>query len=499
MFSDKQIKQLNHLGIEDSQIELQLKYFNEGFEPANLSKPAVVGDGILKPDDKQIDTWIQEFDEFSKTSKIIKFVPASGAASRMFKPLYEEIESPGKSNDAKQVLQNITKLAFYNQLKLSLSKKGIDIDKPENATKVLKEIIDPQGLNYGSLPKGLLLFHSYLNGSRTPVEEHLIESIKHATSKDGLHLHFTISPEHEKDFTAEFGRLKELYEKETNRKIEISNSFQKKSTDTIAVDLNNNPILDENELLTFRPGGHGALLENLNDLDADLFFIKNIDNIVPDYLKPITVRYKKALAGFLIQFKNQVAEILTFMEWHDTYSDKRRNDISAFMEKYLGIKVPENIDHSIFAGYVKSKLDKPIRICGMVKNVGEPGGGPFWVLNRKGELKLQIIESSQVNLNDAKQKEIFNSATHFNPVDLVCYVKDYSGHKFNLLKYRDSSTGFISGKSLNGKKIKVQELPGLWNGSMAHWITLFVEVPIETFNPVKTINDLLRKEHQPKG
>lgn len=499
MLSDKQLKQLEHLGIEEPQIELQLNYFNTGFEPANLSKPATVGDGIIKPSDKEIDLWIEQFDEFSKSSKIIKFVPASGAASRMFKPVYEGIASPGKSDDALQVLQSINKFAFYNLLKSSLLKKGTDIDKPENAIKVLNEIVDPKGLNYGALPKGLLLFHSYLNGSRTPVEEHLIESIKYATSKDGLHLHFTISPEHEQPFKDEFNRLKELYEKETGKKIEINYSFQKKSTDTIAVDLNNNPILDENGLLTFRPGGHGALLENLNDLDADLVFIKNIDNIVPDYLKPATIRYKKALAGFLIQFKKQIAEILTYLEWHDTYIDKKRVEIAAFMERYLGIKIPENLENSVYAGFIKSKLDKPIRICGMVKNVGEPGGGPFWVVNRKGELKLQIIESSQVNLNDTKQKEIFNSATHFNPVDLVCYTKDYSGHKFNLLKYRDSSTGFISEKTMNGKKIKIQELPGLWNGAMAHWITLFVEVPIETFNPVKSINDLLRKEHQPKG
>lgn len=499
MITDKQLKQIRKLEIEETQIEAQLKYFREGFEPANLSKPATIGDGIIKPNDEEIDSWIKQYDEFATNSKVIKFVPASGAASRMFKPVYEEIQSPGKSADAKQVLGNIMKFAFFNDLKSNLSKKGIDISKNENAGKVLNEIVDVQGLNYGSLPKGLLLFHSYLNGTRTPVEEHLVEALKHASSKDGISLHFTISPEHEAIFKQEFSKLTGLYEKETGKKVTITYSFQKKSTDTIAVDMNNEPVLDKNGLFTFRPGGHGALLENLNDIEADLIFIKNIDNIVPDYLKAVTIRYKKAIAGFLVQIKQLVGEILTYLEWHDSYTEKRKREIAAFMDKYFGVKVPEGLENTVYAGYIKSKLDKPIRICGMVKNVGEPGGGPFWVINRKGELKLQIIESSQVNLNDTKQKQIFNSATHFNPVDIVCYTKDYTGHHFNLLKYRDSSTGFISEKSLNGQKIKVQELPGLWNGSMAHWITLFVEVPLETFNPVKSINDLLRKEHQPKG
>ncbi len=498
MLNDKQRKQIENLGIEESQIGTQLKYFMEGFEPANLARAATVGDGIIQPNNQEIESWIKLFDEFSRNSKIIKFVPASGAASRMFKPIFDEIQLPGKSEDAKQVFQKIDKFAFYNHLKSNLSKKGIDIQKPENSIKVFNEIIDPKGLNYGSLPKGLLLFHTYLDGSRTPVEEHLVEALKHAASKDGVNLHFTVSPEHEELFKAEFKKLISFYEKQTSKKIEINYSFQKKSTDTIAVDLNNEPILDNEGRLILRPGGHGALLENLNDLDADLIFIKNIDNVVPDYLKIPTIKYKKALAGFLVQMKQQIHDILTYIEWHDSYQEKKKREIAAFFEKYLGIKISDSMEHSVYRGFIKSKLDKPIRVCGMVKNVGEPGGGPFWAINRNGELKLQIVESSQVDSNNKQQKEIFNTATHFNPVDLVCFTKDYTGHRFNLLKYRDLGSGFISEKTMNGKKIKIQELPGLWNGSMAHWITFFIEVPIETFNPVKTINDLLRKEHQPK-
>ena len=497
MFTKVQQNQLVELGIDELDVLDQIKNFKNGFAYANLAKPAILDDGIFNATEEDIETWAKQYDEYTKSSKIVKFVPASGAATRMFKALYEFLEKPVTNVEVETYSKNLVKFAFYDELKNKLTASGIDIAKAQQQD-IIKGLISETGLNYGNLPKGLLQFHNYNDGARTPVEEHVVEGIKYALAHDKVRLHFTISPEHKSEFIKEFDKLKKKYESHLSIKLDITYSFQKKSTDTVAVDLNNELVVDQNGMLTFRPGGHGALLENLNDIDADLIFIKNIDNVVPDYLKHITIRYKKAIAGLLVHVKTEIANIISYLECNSTYSENKKHEISVFMKKYLGIEVPEGVNNSVYSGYIKSKLDKPIRVCGMVKNAGEPGGGPFWVYNRKGELRLQIIESSQVDPNDQQQQNILNNATHFNPVDLVCYTKDYTGHKFNLLKYRDPQSGFITEKSISGKKIKAQELPGLWNGSMAHWITLFVEVPIETFNPVKTISDLLRKEHQPQ-
>jgi len=497
MFTKVQQNQLVELGIDELDVLDQIKNFQHGFAYANLSKPATIGDGIFHASDDDIDAWAKQYDEFVKKAKIVKFVPASGAATRMFKSLYEFIENSIKNNEADIYYNNLAKFAFYDELKGKLAALGMEINNAQQLD-TIKNLISEEGLNYGKLPKGLLLFHNYNEGVRTPTEEHVVEGIKYAFANNKVSLHFTISPEHEKLFIVEFDKLKKKYERHLSSKLDITYSFQKKSTDTIAVDLSNEPVIDQNGNLIFRPGGHGALLENLNDIDADLIFIKNIDNVVPDYLKHVTIRYKKAIAGLLVQVKNQISGFISYLETNDSYSENKKLEIAVFMKNYIGINVPEGLDNAVYAEFIKSKLDKPIRVCGMVKNAGEPGGGPFWVYNRKGELRLQIIESSQVDPINKQQQDILKNATHFNPVDLVCYTKDYAGYKFNLLKYRDPQSGFITEKSINGKKIKAQELPGLWNGSMAHWITLFVEVPIETFNPVKTITDLLRKEHQPQ-
>lgn len=505
MFTPKQQNQLLNLGIEEAQIEQQIEYFKNGFKYVNLAKPATVGDGIITPSESDLSNWIKTFDENSPNSNITKFVPASGAASRMFKSILEYLKRDDKNSDiskfpeAHDVIKNIEKFAFTNELQNAAVSKNIDLRKALHQgdfDTVLGLIVNDNGLNYAALPKGLLSFHYYKDEIRTPVDEHIAEGLQYATGKNKLKVHFTISEEHESHFKKEFDKVLSKFSKNNENKIELGYSFQKASTDTIAVDMNNNPLTDSEGKFIFRPGGHGALLENLNDLDSDIIFIKNIDNVVPDHLKPITTKYKKALAGLLITIRQNINEYLSYLEWHDNYTDKKRQLIAAFLENYLQIKVPKDLPNQVFAEYIKSKLDKPIRICGMVKNTGEPGGGPFWVTNMKGDNSLQIIESSQVDMRNEKQKQIFTSATHFNPVDIVCSTKDYTGHKFNLLRYRDPNTGFISEKTLGGKKIKALELPGLWNGSMANWITIFVEVPVETFNPVKTINDLLRKEHQ---
>ena len=497
MLTEKQLEQIHKLGIDEEQISAQVKNFREGFLFANLARPATIGDGIIQATDSDIESWSKLYDDFALNSKLVKFVPASGAATRMFVSLYEFLDKNSKNTDINNLVENIKKFAFSEKLDEALKNEHKNIQKVSEK-EIVQKIIGSDGLNYGKAPKGMIMFHKYENEVRTAVEEHIVEGFRYALSKDSLRLHFTISTEHESDFQAEFARLKIKYEKLQPAKLDISYSFQKKHTDTVAVDLNNELFVDNEGNIVFRPGGHGALLENLNDIDADLIFIKNIDNVIIDQLKTLTIRYKKALAGLLVQIKQQVKEILNYLELHDSYNEKKRKEIADFMYRYFKIMVPEGLDNEIYAGYIRAKIDKPIRVCGMVKNAGEPGGGPFWVINRKGEENLQIIESSQVDPKNPEQQKILKCATHFNPVDLVCYTRDYTGHKFDLLKYRDSFSGFITEKTIAGKKIKAQELPGLWNGSMAHWITIFVEVPLITFSPVKTVFDLLRKEHQPE-
>jgi hypothetical protein len=338
--------------------------------------------------------------------------------------------------------------------------------------------------------------------SRTPAEEHLVEGALYGTDADGVvRIHFTVSPEHLSLFKKKCETAATLFEKRYEVKYEITFSEQKPSTDTIAVDENNEPFRTTEGKLFFRPGGHGALLENLNDLQADLIFVKNIDNVVPDRLKDVTIRYKKAIAGLLLDRQQRVFSYLRLLEQPENQlTDKQLAEMASYLENELSTK-PTGKAHlsnrSTLINYLVSKLNRPIRVCGMVKNEGEPGGGPFWAIQADGTTTLQVVESSQIDLKDPEQAAIAATATHFNPVDLVCGVRNYKGEKFSLPDFRDPETGFISSKSKDGKPLKAQELPGLWNGAMSDWITIFAEVPIITFNPVKTINDLLRPEHQP--
>jgi hypothetical protein len=390
--------------------------------------------------------------------------------------------------------------AFYEDLKTALKNDNISIEDCLHESKfnvIIDYLLLEKGLNYSSLPKGLLKFHKYSNASRTAFEEHFVEAANYCKSKRNIsNLHFTISPEHIDKLNSLLKDVLSGYEALLGVKFNITHSLQKPSTDTIAVDLNNEPFREKDGSLHFRPGGHGALIENLNDLHGDIIFIKNIDNIVPDRLKGETTLYKKVLGGYLIEIQQQIHFYLKLIK-SGSISDASLTEMIEYADKTL--KIPKdsismlNRDEAI--SYLFSKLNRPVRVCGMVKNEGEPGGGPFWVKNNK-EVSLQIVESSQVNLSNPKQKDIFNSSTHFNPVDIVCGVKDYEGENFNLLNYSDPNTGFISVKSKDGRELKALELPGLWNGVMSDWITIFVEVPVITFNPVKTINDLLKKEHQ---
>lgn len=505
MMTPQDKEMLAKKGISEQQIAEQLAYFEKGFPYLKLHAAASVENGIMAPaadvQKKYLDAW----DAYMQTDKVVvKFVPASGAASRMFKNLFEflgaDYDAPQTSFE-KTFFEKIDKFAFYADLDeacLKTTGKNIAALIGEGSYKaVVSALLEAAGLNYGALPKGLLKFHKYEDGSRTPVEEHLVEGALYAANKNGkVNVHFTVSPEHRALFKALVDEKAAAYAKKYGVDYNVSFSEQKASTDTIAADMDNKPFRDNGKLL-FRPGGHGALIENLNDLDADIIFIKNIDNVVPDKLKGDTVLYKKLIAGVLVALQQKVFAYLQLLDT-GKYTHDQVLEILQFLQKDLHCKNPEvkNLEDSELAIYLKKKLNRPMRVCGMVKNVGEPGGGPFLAYNSDGTISLQILESSQIDMKDPAKKEMFEKGTHFNPVDLVCAVRDYKGHKFNLVNYVDKATGFISCKSKNGKELKALELPGLWNGAMSDWNTVFVEVPLSTFNPVKTVNDLLREQHQ---
>lgn len=494
-------------GISEEKIAEQLACFEKGFPYLKLSAAASVENGgIMKAEDKDVERYLAAWDAYKDgDKKIVKFVPASGAASRMFKNMFEflgaDYDKP-TTDFEKKFFDHIHDFAFYNDLNAAcMDNTGKNIDallSEQNYKAIVSNLLEAAGLNYGALPKGLLKFHRYADGVRTPLEEHLVEGALYAAGKNGeVNVHFTVSTEHralfEKLVAAKVGE----YEAKYGTKFHISFSEQKPSTDTVAADMDNKPFRDKDGKLLFRPGGHGALIENLNDLDADIVFIKNIDNVVPDRLKADTVTYKKLLAGVLVTLQKQAFEYLELLD-SGHYSHEQLETIIRFVQQQLrcrrtDLKELEDADLVI---YLRKKLNRPMRVCGMVKNVGEPGGGPFLAYNPDGTISLQILESSQIDMKDPEKKAMFEKGTHFNPVDLVCAIRDYKGNKFNLLEHVDKATGFISYKSKNGKDLKALELPGLWNGSMSDWNTVFVEVPLSTFNPVKTVNDLLREQHQ---
>jgi len=503
MFKKEDLRQFEEKHISPERITEQIENFKAGFPFIKLIAAATPEHGIEVLSEGDSAQHKNIFDEKSKLYTITKMVPASGAASRMFKSLHAFLDGDHDKphGDVAAFFDDIKKFAFYDDLEKVLKDNGHQIDDllKEGAYKtIVRYLLTDEGLSYSSLPKGLLMFHAYPDGARTPLEEHMVEGQHYSkNANDRVKLHFTVSPEHIQKFNDRASAVISNYTKGDPEEFDISYSVQKPSTDTIAVDLNNAPFRNADGSILFRPGGHGALIENLNELDSDIAFIKNIDNIVPDRLKDVTITYKKVIGGLLMQL----------MEKRNAYLEKIIGDHSEafihetahFAADELKIGFPDNF-HNLSpaqkAEYLIEKLNRPIRICGMVKNEGEPGGGPFWVQDANGNSSLQIVESSQIEMSDDTQKEILANATHFNPVDLVCSLKDYRGRAFDLTKFVDPKTGFISIKSKNGKDLKAQELPGLWNGAMANWISIFVEVPIETFNPVKTVNDLLRPQHQ---
>ncbi len=505
-FTEQDQDQILAQGVSLSQIDQQINHFVQGFPYLNVIKAATIGDGIVRIAEDVLPTYIHRFDAAAHERDLVKFVPASGAATRMFKSLFAALD--GKSDKSvDEVFARLADFAFYDDLKAAMAENGQDLDKavaendwqPSLRKTVLQFLLTDEGLEYGSLPKGLLKFHRYADGPRTPVEEHLVEGAAYANSDGVVKIHFTVSPEHRERFEKLINEQQADYEAWLGVTFDISFSEQKKSTDTISVNVDNSPFRNADNSLLFRPAGHGALIENLNDIDADLVFIKNIDNVVPDAIKEPTITYKKVLAAVLLDAQQQITRLQGLLE-HDDVSEGYLAEADELLRRTLFTLPPEGFETLSKAeklDYFRRKLDRPVRVCGMVKNVGEPGGGPFWARNQDGSVSLQVVESAQIDLTNAGQKAIFDEATHFNPVDLVCGLKDHRGKKYDLPTYRDPQTGFITAKSKDGKDLKAQELPGLWNGTMADWNTIFVEVPLITFNPVKTVNDLLRKEHQP--
>ncbi|MBD5209108.1 MAG: DUF4301 family protein [Bacteroidales bacterium] len=496
---------LSEKGITETRLNEQLRMFAEGFPYLKIIAPATVGNGIIAVSDdlkeKSLDIWEKYL---NSGGKILKMVPASGAASRMFKDLFSFLNgshSKPHEESVKFFFNNIESFPFFPHLNfavLSLFGKSVGTLMKEGRYKdIMETLLEHTGLNYGQLPKALLRFHKTYGGTRTPLEEHLAEGAEYATGKNKTtHLHFTVSNEHYPLFVRKTEEVKDYFEKLYNTKFEISFSEQKPSTDTIAVLKDGTPYR-ENGKLVFRPGGHGALIENLNDLDADVIFIKNIDNVVPDSRRDVTITFKKVIGGILVATKNKIDRYCKLLSTGNP-TEEQLNEMLHFLRTTLCVsnEHTESMGREETIAYLLSKFNRPIRVCGMVKNEGEPGGGPFLTVNPDGSVSPQILESTQIDPNNKEAMKMLKESTHFNPVDLVVCTKDWNGNKFNLLDYVDPATGFISDKSKGGTALKALELPGLWNGAMSNWNTLLVEVPSETFNPVKTVNDLLREAHK---
>ncbi len=505
MLSQEDLRQIASKGISPEQIDAQLKEFETGFPFLRLEAAAAIGNGIISPEENERCEYIAAWNEYkAKGKKIVKFVPASGAASRMFKDMFAflsaDYDKPTTAFE-KTYFDHIHQFAFFATLDDKCREnegKGVDQLMAEgNYKAVVANMLNPVGLNYGQLPKGLLLFHNYEEGARTPMEEHLVEGALYAASNGEANVHFTVSHEHMQLFEEKVKAKKDGYAQKYGIQYNISFSEQKPSTDTVAANPDNTPFRTEDGKLLFRPGGHGALIENLNEIDADVIFIKNIDNVVPDRLKEDTVTYKQLIAGVLVTLQKKAFEYLCLLDT-GKYDHSQLEEIIRFVQRDLCCRKQDikHLEDAELVIYLRKKLNRPMRVCGVVKNVGEPGGGPFLTYNQDGTVSLQILESSQIDKSNAEYQRMFTEGTHFNPVDLVCAVKDYKGQPFNLPEFVDKSTGFISSKSKNGKELKALELPGLWNGAMSDWNTVFVEVPLSTFNPVKTVNDLLRDQHQ---
>ena len=470
-FSQSDIEQIKSHGLNIDAITQQLHNFESGFPYSDIESAAIIGNGVMPMLGSE---YVEYYKSHRNNYRIVKFVPASGAATRMFKDLFEFLSTGIMNATTQKTLDNLEKFAFYDDLKSYL---------PDNATPhdIIECLVTDRGLNYGNMPKALLQFHKYNTFNRTALAEHLVEGALYAQSNKTVNIHFTVSPEHKSGFNALLDKICPEYEQKFDVKYNITMSTQKPETDTIAVNLDNTPFRNDDGSLLFRPAGHGALIENLNDIDGDIIFIKNIDNICPDNARDDTTYHKMALAGMAMQIQKQIFEYIHAID----NGTANINEIKTFVTDKLGLRISDTAN-------IRDILNRPLRVCGIIKNTGEPGGGPFWVRGPNG-VGLQIVEPGQIapeNINILKNGEFFS------PTDIVCMPYDYNGNKFNLVEFVDDTAGFISEKSKNGRALRAMERPGLWNGAMANWNTLFVETPLSTFTPVKTINDLLGDGHR---
>ena len=511
-YTKEDLKNFKHRDVKAEDIDRQLANFEKGFDYVNLSEAATVDNGIIRIRPEEEEHLLENYQLARQKCDLLKMVPASGSASRMFKDLFTFMDSykvteeeflefvqKKEAGSMYEFFQKLDELPFYTRLTAALWSDGKDIEKmlaKREYKEIMEYILTEKGLNYGNTPKGLVDFHIYRDFVRTAFDEHIVEGALYCNDGKKANLHFTVSEEYMNLFKDRLKKITKVFEKMFNVKYEVTFSIQKPSTDTVSIEANGELLRDSKGQIVFRPGGHGALVYNLDELKADIIFIKNIDNVIPDRSKADTVKYKKLLAGTLLDVQQKV---FGFMEILDKKpSEEQLQEIEGFMHT-IGYKEAENKtykDQKERIKHLQNLLNRPIRVCGMVKNEGEPGGGPFWVKTKDGSSRLMIVESAQVNLKDKDQKKIFDRSTHFNPVDLICGVKNHKGKKFDLEKFIATDQGFITNKSFKGKDIKVQELPGLWNGAMANWITVFVEVPLTTFTPVKTVFDLFRFEHR---
>ena len=517
-FRDADLRQVTESGRSIEEVRRQLHLFEHPPDSIHLERPCTPGDGIRVLTHGEVQAAHQQWRVACAAGRMLKFVPASGAATRMFKSLLalrgampaevhrDEVgeRAVGGDADARDVLafmEGLRRFAFFEDLAQAMRADGLDAEALAEQGRfgaIIDYLLEPKGLGYASLPKGLLAFHRYDGGRRTAFEEHLLEAAGYVRDERGLcRLHFTVSPQHRQRFEALLERVRAACERDYDARFEVGFSVQKESTDTIAVDLDNRPVRNEDGSLLFRPGGHGALIENLNDLHADIISIKNIDNVLPDHLKPVVLEWKKVLAGYLAAVQQTIFAHLAALTREPTAAAVV-GAAERFARDALGVALPATGAAAERRASALRLLNRPIRVCGMVRNTGEPGGGPFWVRDRDGRCSLQIVESAQVRADSEEQRAIFAASTHFNPVDLLCGVRDWQGRQFDLTRYVDPDAVFIARKSQDGRPLKALELPGLWNGGMADWTTIFVEIPGSTFCPVKSITDLLRPEHQPE-
>lgn len=504
-FNSEDKKQLCQHGLSEETVCAQLKLFEDGIPFVRLVQAATINDGITKLDDDECNRFVETYE--ASDADTVKFVPASGSATRMFKGLHQfldhynpdehrlaEFLSKDEFRSLRPFFEHFDKLPFCSLVKNKLNSTANEtVAYSSDSAKYNYAQILLKQMELSSLPKGLIPFHHYADRVATAFEEHLHEAAEYAAKNDKAHLHFTVAEKPLSQFKAVFEDIKSRVERQTGISFKLDYSFQKKSTDTLAVHDNNQPFRDEEGRLFLRPGGHGALIQNLNAIDADMVFIKNIDNVVTAENLPVMVKYKKALGGMLISAQAQIFELLNMLD-KQPFSDAIAQQASRLADNLFGLKC-----QFTSAEDVATFFNRPLRVCGMVENKGEPGGGPFWIVDEEREVSLQIVESAQINVSDPSQYEILQNSTHFNPVDLVCGLRNYRGEKFDLNKFVNANKGFIAHKSKNGKPLKALELPGLWNGAMGHWNSIFVEVPLMTFNPVKTVIDLLKPGHQPSS